>query len=111
MVLVRTFLFIGLCLIALSSAWSGTDDTVHLAADAPFECETCTGVEVTPAGLHDARTALIHFLDVAGDASDPFVAAAPDGRLPAARPALSTAIFTLQQPEPAWVPLRPPRFA
>ena len=111
MVLVRTFLFIGLCLIALSSAWIGTDDAVHLAADAPFECETCTGVEAAPSVLLDARTALIHFLDAAGDASDPFVAAAPDGRLPAARPALSTAIFTLQQPEPAWVPLRPPRFA
>lgn len=111
MVLARTFLFISLFLIALSSLWTSADSAVDDVVDAPFECETCTGFEASFDVPLDPHSALIHFLNIAGDPSDPFaVHVTPTGTF-SSRPALSGEVFVLRKPEPAWVLLRPPRFA
>ena len=71
MVLARTLLFIGLMLIALSSLWTSADTTVDDSFDAPFGCETCTGVEASLDVPLDPHSALSHFLSIAGDPTDP----------------------------------------
>lgn len=111
MVLARTFLFISLFLIALSSVWTGTDSAVDDAVDAPFECETCTGFEASFDVPLDPHGALIQFLNIAGDPSDPFVVHVTPGNLFSSRPALGGEVSVLHKPEPAWVLLRPPRLA
>lgn len=111
MVLARTLLFIGLMFIALSSLWTSADTAVDDGFDAPFGCETCTGVEASLAVPLDAHGALIHFLNIAGDPTDPVAAHIIPSRAFAVRPALGGEVFVQPLPEPAQVLLRPPRFA
>jgi hypothetical protein len=111
MVLARTLLFIGLMLIALSSLWTSADTAVDDSFDAPFGCETCTGVEASLDVPLDPHSALSHFLSIAGDPTDPVAAHIIPGRSFSTRPALDSEIFAQQQPEPAQVLLRPPRLA
>jgi hypothetical protein len=111
MVLARTLLFIGLMLIALSSIWTSAGTSIDDSFDAPFGCETCTGVEASLNVPLDPHGALLQFLSIAGDPTDPVVAHIIPGRSFSARPALDDEVFSQQQPEPAQVLLRPPRLA
>jgi hypothetical protein len=109
MVLARTLLFIGMMFFALSSLWTSADTVVDEAFDAPFECETCTGVEASLDVPLDPHSALIQFLNIAGDPPDPVAAHVAPAHSFSTRPALGSEESALLQPEPPQVLLRPPR--
>lgn len=103
----RALLPLGLMLLALTTLWSGP----AVSADAPEECVTCMVLEDPSETPTDVYGVLMYRLDLAGDPPDPFVAEALREKRPQARPEQRSAARPSQEPEPARVPLRPPRLA
>lgn len=107
MSIARIALLIGTLVLALTTFGVGQD----AFADAPEQCVRCTVAESPDDVPTDVYGALMYRLDLAGDPPDSFVADVmrPDGR--EARPVHVSLIPLLLEPEPARVPLRPPRLS
>lgn len=105
MSIARIALLIGTLVLALSSLWAGQDALAH----APEQCVRCTVAESPDDVPTDAYGALMYRLDLAGDPPDSFVAEVIRSAGREARPEHASHIPLLLEPEPARVPLRPPR--
>ncbi|WP_374336532.1 hypothetical protein [Methyloversatilis sp.] len=107
MSILRQLLATALLLLALSLVGAGSASS----SDAPEQCATCSAFSDSTDLASGVYAVLMHRLDLAGDPPDPFVAEPARAACPHARPALTVVQTALLQPEPARVPLRPPRRA
>ncbi len=107
MSLARIALLIGTLVLALTTLWDGGDALAH----APEQCVRCSVAESPDDVPTDAYGALMYRLDLAGDPPDSFVAEVMRAAGREARPEHASISPSLLEPEPARVPLRPPRQA
>lgn len=107
MSIARIALLIGTLVLALTTFVVGQDAFAH----APEQCVSCTVAESPDDVPTDAYGALMYRLDLAGDPPDSFVAEVIRSNGREVRPVRAAHISLLLEPEPARVPLRPPRLS